>query len=140
MPVVGPNPAFTPPPVVRRKLSNGLEVLIAERHQLPILSLRLVARGGDNLVPAGKEGLAGLAATLLTEGTQTRDALKLAGELSEIGASLNANGGQETSSLSLSTLTKHEAKALDLFADVLLHPAFAEKDLERLRKQTLAAI
>jgi len=140
MPVVGPNPAFAPPPVVRRKLSNGLEVLIAERHQLPILSLRLVARGGDDLVPVGKEGLAGLSASLLTEGTETRDALKLAGELSEIGASLNANGGRETSSISLSTLTKHEAKALDLFADVLLHPAFPEKDLERLRKQTLAAL
>ena len=140
MPVVGPNPAFTPPPVIRRKLSNGLEVLIAERHQLPILSLRLVARGGDNLVPAGKEGLAELTATLLTEGTQTRDALKLAGELSEIGETLNANGGQETSSLFLSTLTKHEAKALDLFTDVLLHPAFTEKDLERERKQALAAL
>jgi zinc protease len=140
MPAVGPNPAFAPPPVVRRKLSNGLEVLIAERHQLPIVSLRLVARGGDNIVPTGKEGLAGLSASLLTEGTETRDALKLAGELSEIGASLNASGGQETTSLLLTTLTKHEAKALDLFVDVLLHPAFPEKDLERLRKQTLAAL
>ena len=140
MPVVGPNPAFTPPPVVRRKLSNGLEVLIAERHQLPILSLRLVARGGDNLVPVGKEGLAGLSASLMTEGTKKRDALKLAGELSEIGASLNAYGEQETSGLSLSTLTRHEAKAFDLFVDVLLHPAFPEKDLERLRKQKLAAL
>ena len=140
MPVIGPNPTFTPPPVVRRKLSNGLEVLIAERHQLPILSLRLVARGGDNLVPVGKEGMARLSASLMTEGTVTRDALKLAGELSEIGASLIASGGQETSSLSLSTLTKHEAKALDLFADVLLHPGFPGKDLERLRKQALAAL
>jgi zinc protease len=76
----------------------------------------------------------------MNEGTETRDALKLAGELSEIGASLNAYGGQETTGLALSTLTKHEAKALDLFADVLLHPAFPEKDLERLRKQTLAAL
>jgi zinc protease len=140
MPVVGPNPAFQPPRVVRRKLSNGLEVLIAERHQLPILSLWLVARGGDNLVPAGKEGLAGLTASLLNEGTTTRDAMKLAGALSEIGASIRADGSQETSNLSLTTLTKHEAKALELFADVLLHPAFPEKELERLRKQTLAAV
>src|SRR4029079_3825559 len=45
MPKVGPTPAFPPPPVVRRKLSNGLEVLIAERHELPILTLNLVAKG-----------------------------------------------------------------------------------------------
>ena len=56
-------PAFTPPPVVRRKLSNGLEVLIAERHNLPILTLELVVKGGETLTPAGKEGLASLTAT-----------------------------------------------------------------------------
>ena len=46
MPTPGPNPSFTPPPVVRRKLSNGLEVLVAERHGLPVLTLNLVVRGG----------------------------------------------------------------------------------------------
>jgi zinc protease len=140
MPQVGPNPIFTPPPVVRRRLSNGLEVLIAERHRLPILSLRLFVRGGDNLAPPGKEGLSGMTASLMTEGTQSRDAMKLAGELSEIGASLFGNGGLEESSLSLSTLTRHEAKALDLFTDVLLRPSFPEADLERLRKRRSAAL
>jgi len=140
MPQIGPNPAFTPPPVVRRKLSNGLEVLIAERHQLPILTLRLICRGGENLAPPGKEGLAGMTAHLLREGTESRDAMKLAGELSEIGASIGSNGGLESSGLSLSTLTRHEAKAIELFADVLLHPSFPEKDIERFRDQKLAAL
>ena len=54
MPVTG-NPPFTPPPVIRRKLSNGLEVLIAERHQLPILTLHLVVHGGDNLAPEARK-------------------------------------------------------------------------------------
>ena len=127
MPAVGPTPAFTPPPVVRRKLSNGLEVLIAERHQLPILTLNLVVRGGENLAPEGKTGLVEMTADLLTEGTTSRDALKLAGELSEIGANLNASGSLETCSLFLTTLTRHEAKALEFFADVLLHPAFPKR-------------
>ncbi|HEX8198863.1 MAG TPA: insulinase family protein, partial [Isosphaeraceae bacterium] len=140
MPTPGPTPEFTPPPVVRRKLANGLEVLIIERHTLPILTLSLVVKGGENLTPEGKEGLAGLTADLMTEGTERRDALALAGELSEIGASLNANSGLESSSLALTTLTKHRGKALDLFADVLLHPSFPEKELERLRRQKLAAL
>ena len=140
MPEPGPTPAFSPPPIVRRKLSNGLEVLIAERHELPILTMNLVVKGGDVTNPEGKEGLASMAADLMTEGTDSRDALKLAGELSEIGASLNATGGLESSGLSLTTLTKHTGKALDLFTDVLLHPSFPAKDLERLRKQKLAQI
>ena len=140
MPEPGPTPKFTPPPVVRRALSNGLEVLVAERHELPILTLNLVVKGGETLVPAGKEGLASLTASLLTEGTETRDALQLAGELAEIGASLTASGGLESSTLSLTTLTKHTAKALDLYADVLRHPAFPESALERLRGQRLSQL
>jgi len=139
-PKIGPNPSFNPAPVERRKLSNGLEVLIAERHNLPIVGLNLVVRGGGTQVPQGKEGLSALTADLMTEATTTRNSLKLAGELAEIGASVGGTGGQESCSLSLTTLTRHLPKAMDLYTDVLLHPAFPEKDLERLRAQRLAAL
>ncbi len=140
VPEVAPNPHFTPPPVVRRKLSNGLEVLIAEQHRLPTLTLQLICRGGEDVVPPGKEGLAAMTAHLLREGTESRDAIKLAGELSEIGAALGSSGGLESSSLSLATLTRHEAKAIELFADVLLHPSFREQELARIRTERLAAL
>jgi zinc protease len=140
MPDIGKNPQFAPPPVVRRKLSNGLEILIAERHVLPILTLRLICRSGDNVAPPGKEGLSAMTAHLLTEGTASRDAMKLAADLSEIGASLNSNGGIESSGLLLSTMTRHEAKALAVLADVLLHPSFRQEDLVRIRTQRLAAL
>jgi zinc protease len=140
MPKVEGNPDFTPPPVVRRKLSNGLEVIVAERHELPILTLNLVLKGGANLESDGKQGLADLMADLLTEGTKSRNALELAGALSEIGSRLSASSGRESSSLSLTTLTKHTDKALELFSDVLLNPSFPEKELERLRKQKIAGL
>jgi zinc protease len=140
MPEVGPAPKFSPPPVVRRRLSNGLEVLIAERHELPILSLELVVKGGETLVSPGKEGLASLTAEMLTEGTRTRDAMALAGALSEIGAGLDAVGKREWSMLSLTSLTKHSARAIELYTDALLNPAFAEKELERLRTQRIALL
>ncbi len=139
-PIPGPNPAFTPAPVERRKLSNGLEVLIAERHNLPIVGLNLVVKGGGTLVPPGKEGLASLTGDLLTEGTTSRDAIQLAGELAELGASINGGGGPESCSLSLTTLTRQLPRALDIYTDVLLRPSFPEKELERLRTQRLAAL
>jgi zinc protease len=140
MPQVPAHPSFTPPPVVRRRLSNGIVVLIAESQRLPILTIRLVVRGGENLAPAASYGLAEMTAALLEEATRSRDSMKLAGEISEIGATLGSDGGVEVCSLFLSTLTKHEDKALELFSDVLLHPAFPEKDLQRLRKQRAAAL
>jgi zinc protease len=139
-PKPGPAPAFAPAPVVRRRLSNGLEVLIGERHNLPIVGLNLVVKGGGTLVPPGKEGLASLAGDLLTEGTDTRNSLEIASELSELGASINGGGGAESCNLSLTTLARNLPKALDIYTDVLLHPAFPEKDLERLRTQRLSML
>ena len=81
-----------PPRFERRTLSNGLELLIVERHELPIVTLDLVVKSGETSTPKGKEGLGSIAASLLDEGTKTRDALQIAGELAEIGASLAAVG------------------------------------------------
>jgi zinc protease len=140
-PNIGPTPKFTPPPFVRRTLSNGLELLIAERHQMPMLTLRLFCRGGENVAPRGKEGLAALAAHVIPEATESRDYMKLAGELSKLGATgYTTLANVEWSGLELVSPKSHEAKAIELFADVLVHPAFSELDLERLRAQRVAAI
>ncbi len=140
MPKLGEPPVFTPPPVVRKKLSNGLEVLVAERHELPILAMSLVIKGGETLVPEGKEGLAELTASLWNQGTKTRTGVQIAAALSDLGASLGAGGGLESSSLSLTTLKKTEDKALELFTDVLLNPTFPEKEFNRIKTQRLAGL
>ena len=102
--------------------------------------MNLVVKGGETLTPPGKEGLASLTAGLLTEGTASRDALALAGESAEIGASINAGSDLEGMSLSMTSLSGNAPKALALFTDVLLHPSFPAKELERLRVQRLGAL
>ncbi len=140
MPGLAETPSFSPPPFERRRLSNGLEVLIAERRNLPIVTLGLVFKGGQALDPAGKEGQTAMMADLLTEGTESLDSLALAGALAEIGSSLSASSDRDSTRLSLTTLTKNIDRGLELFADVLLNPSFPEKELERLRKEKLAAL
>ncbi|MEI7920797.1 MAG: pitrilysin family protein [Planctomycetota bacterium] len=139
-PEAGPTPIFIPPAIVRRKLSNGMSVLVAERHELPILTVSLAARGGEVNVPLGQEGLASLAMSLVTEGTAKRNTQQLASELSMIGADLNAGGGLENSSFSVTTLTKHTDKAMEIFKDVLLNASFPEKEMGRLKLQRLSAL
>jgi zinc protease len=139
-PEAGPTPVFTPPAIVRRKLSNGINVLVAERHELPILTVSLAARGGEVNVPIGQEGLAGLSMSLVNEGTAKRNTQQLASELSMIGADLNAGGGLESSSFSVTTLTKHTDKAMEIFTDVLFNASFPDKELSRLKLQRLSAL
>ena len=73
MPKLGPTPHYVPPRFERRTLSNGLELWIVERHELPIVTVDLVVKSGETSTPKGKEGLASIAASLLDEGTKTRD-------------------------------------------------------------------
>ncbi len=73
MPPLGPTPRYQPPGFQRRRLSNGLELRVVERHELPIVTVNLVIKSGETLTPRGKEGLASLAAELLEEGTTSRD-------------------------------------------------------------------
>jgi zinc protease len=138
MPKLGPTPHYVAPRFERRKLSNGLELRIVERHDLPIVTLDLVVKSGETSVPAGKEGLASIAASLIDEGTKSRTALQIAGELAEIGASLGIAGELESTTVSLTTLKRHVDRGLDLYADVILNPVFPDKELERLRLQRLA--
>ncbi len=140
MPPVGPMPHYTPPRFTRRKLSNGLEVRIVERHDLPIVTFDLVVKSGETSTPKGKEGLASIAASLLDEGTKSRTALQIAGELAEIGAMLAPAGELESTTVSLTTLKRHLDRALDLYSDVILNPSFPETDLARLKIQRLAQL
>jgi predicted Zn-dependent peptidase len=59
MPTPGPTPDFTPPPVARRRLSNGLELLVVERRDLPILTLNLVVKGARTSRPRARRAWPG---------------------------------------------------------------------------------
>ena len=104
------------------------------------MTLDLVFKSGETSTPKGKEGLASIAIGLLDEGTSSRDALQIAGELAEISSSLGAAGELESSTVSLTTLTRHLNPALDLYTDVILNASFPEKQLERLKVQRLAQL
>jgi len=139
LPKPGPNPSFTLPPAERRTLSNGLGVLVVRHPELPIVAMDLVVKMGAAGDPAGQGGLASLTADLLDEGTRARSALDISDQLSAIGSSLSVNAGWDSTTANLLTLKRHLDRALDIYADVLLNPAFAEKEFARLRDTRLAS-
>ncbi len=140
LPAGGPDPRFTLPQLQRRKLSNGLDVLIVEHHELPVVTMNMVVKGGAAAEPASSAGLASFTADMLDEGTTTRSALGLSNELANIGANIGSSADWDASRLSMTTLTRHLTKALELYSDVLINPAFSAADLDRIRSARLQGV
>ncbi len=135
-----PAPEIHLPQIQKSTLSNGLHVWLVENHKLPLAAFNLVVQAGSDHDPVATPGLASLTADLLDEGTKNRTALQIAEELEGAGASLNVATSADGSFVTLSTLSRNLAKALDIYCDVVCNPAFPEKDFERVRKQRLAAL
>ena len=140
LPAGGPDPSFALPQIQRRKLSNGLDVLVVEHHELPVVTMNLVVKAGAAADPAERAGLAAVTADLLDEGTESRNALELSDRLASIGANLNTNADWDANRLTMTTLTRHLDAALGIYSDVLLNPAFRDTDVNRIRQSRLQGL
>ncbi len=140
LPTPGDPPRASFPDLQRARLSNGLEVILAERHAVPVVNLRLMIDAGYAADQFGQPGTASLAMTMLDEGTKRRNALQISDELASLGATLGAGSDLDMSTVFMSALKENLDASLDLFADVVLNPAFPQADFERLKRQQLARI
>jgi zinc protease len=112
--------------VKRLRLKNGLPVILAESHKLPLVSVDLVLKTGSSANPKDKAGLASLVANMLDEGTKKRTATQIANEVAQLGASLYTHATWDATAVSLSCWPRIWTRALPVWADVLLNPAFAQ--------------
>jgi len=117
-----------------------LKVILAERHEVPLVDFTLASDAGFASDASTSPGTANLAMLVLTDGTRTRDALKISDELESIGATLKGSSNLDLSFVSLSALTAKLDASLDLFADVVLNPSFPENEVKREQKLVLAGI
>jgi len=127
--------AVAAPLATRTVLDNGAILLVAERPGVPMIVMNILLKSGAAADPAGKEGVANLTAELLTRGTKKHSAQALAEELDFLGASLGVDADIETTTITLTTLTKNLAPALNLLAEVLFTPTFPTVELEKKRKE-----
>jgi zinc protease len=128
------------PRIERATLSNGLKIMLAERHELPLVNLRMIVDAGYAADQFGIPGTARLAMTVLTDGTKTRNALEISDELRALGAESGAYSSLDVSNVRVSALKPKLDATLAIYADIILNPTFPAKDFEREQKQLLAAI
>jgi zinc protease len=128
------------PVPVERSLPNGMRLVVVERHALPIVTAYMVADGGSSTDPAGRAGRAELTADLLTKGTATRSATDVVREVETLGGAIGGDAVRDGMFLTLTVKSDQLAPAMDVFADVAMHPAFKPDELERARAQALDSL
>ena len=96
--------------------------------------------GADQFETAERRGVGSLAASMLSEGTKTRDGEELSNALQLLGTSVSVGVGSESGSISFVSTTAKFAPTLDILADMLVNSTFPPEALERLRAQRLVAL
>ena len=128
------------PPLQKSTLSNGLKIVLAERHTAPVVNFSLLVDSGYSADPANAAGTDSFEQRMLEEGTAKRDSLKIGEELESLSANFTAGTNLDFSLVNLNTLKSTMDRSLNIYADLILHPAFPEKEFQRLQKERLAGI
>jgi zinc protease len=140
LPSVAPIGDLVFPKVERTKLSNGIELVYANRTAVPVTQVEMSFDAGVAADPSEKLGTQRLTLNMMDEGTTTLDSTAFAEARERLGAGIGSGSSADRTYLSVDAPSPNLAGALDLFADVVERPSFAPAELERVRSQTLTGI
>jgi len=139
-PALTPERPVTWPKRTRARLSNGLQVVLAEAHSIPKFHGELFFRAGEALVSDRSVGLAEMTSTVLRTGTTKRTSRQIEEDLRRLGADLGASAGQDTSAISFAGLSEFAEPLLQLVNELSRQASFPEAEFERERRQKLEEV
>ena len=131
---------FNPPVTKRTKLGNGLNVLLVEKQELPIVTFGLLLGSGASTDPSNKPGLSALTSSMLQEGTTSHTSQEISSEFEFMGTQLNISVGRERTVFSTATIDRYFAKAMELISDIVKNPSFPPDEFDRIRKERLTSL
>ena len=138
-PAPGPLRPYVFPKVEQFTLSNGLKVIVVEKHTLPIVEGRVLIDAGAMREPAAKNGLASLTGRLLSEGAGGLTGEEFSRRMESMGAAFFAAGSFSNSVADVVALKNVFPDALALAAQSVIAPSFPETEFGRVKNQALAA-
>ena len=133
LPGVGPAPAFRLPEIRRDTLSTGARLLTVDHRGTALVSLLVLIPRGSAADPPGREGLAGLTADLLDDGSAGRSGIELHEALDRIGGHLGTEVTSDATILSITALARHAREAMALLVEIATAPRFHASEVERVR-------
>jgi zinc protease len=139
-PKPGPSREYHFPKFERRRLENGLELVVAHVAKLPIVTVVVLVDAGAVCDPNGAEGAGQLVAKLLLEGTQSNDGAELTERFERLGATIDAQADWDSAAFTMTTLAERLPDAFALLGEVLRTPAFRPREVARLKAERIAEL
>ena len=131
---------FTLPVITENVLDNGLEVVVIEQPDIPIISLDVIFPGGSSAVPEELAGLADITGALISRGTTNRTAQELASTIEQVGGFIGSGGGSDSMSVGVFALIEDTDLAFELLGDMVLNADFPESEVERELQTSISAL
>jgi zinc protease len=128
------------PQLQRATLKNGTQVILAERHDIPVVQLSYQFDGGFTADQGRKPGTANFAMGMLDEGAGELGSLAFADAADALGARFGTGASLDGSSVYVSALKENLAPSLGLFADLLRKPRFEQAEIDRIKATWIAGI
>ena len=128
------------PQLHRATLKNGTQVILAERHDIPVVQFSYEFPGGFTADQGRKQGTANFTMDLMGEGAGKLGALPFANAADALGATLGASASLDSASVYLSALKENLAPSLALYADMLRQPRFEQGEIDRVKATWIAGI
>ena len=139
-PQPGPPRPYRFPHVSRATLPNGLRVVVAENHTVPLVAMRTLIRSGADRDPAELAGVAGLTADLLDEGAGARDAIRLAEDIGLLGGALATGADWDAAYASVDVLSRNTDAMAAILGDVVFRAMLPQDGFDRVRSERLTEI
>ncbi len=131
---------FQFPTLQTATLSNGAKVVLAQRTGVPLVEMNFQFNFGYAQENNDELGYTNFMMSMLNEGTKKYSSLEFDEVLDSLGSNLGFGSGLDTSVATLSSLKANLSQTLDLAKEALINPTFPEKEIERIKKETLAGI
>ena len=120
------------PPISEAVLSNGMKVVVAERHNIPVVDISMSFDTGSLIEDKYARDVAGRAFGLMTSGTKNYTADELSEAFARVNMGVQAGAGERTSGASWGGLKSQIEEGTALAAEVLRNPIYPQEEIDKI--------
>ncbi len=120
--------------------SKGIKFWFVQDKSIPIVSVSFSFGGGSSLDSKEKNGISNLMTSMMDEGTTNLTSNELKNLMKENGMKLNFSSQRDRINGNFQTISSQILKSFELFSEVLNHPKFDEKDINKIKRQIISSI